>query len=78
MTKFKRSMYLRLKREAKYLGGGDIGVILSGLSGQVGASRRLSCRRAANTVLRMSIATVMGPTPPGTGVTCDATSVASS
>ncbi len=37
-----------------------------------------SARLAASTVLLMSMATVIGPTPPGTGVTKEALDVASS
>lgn len=65
-----RKSFLRLKlKQSVYLGTGVSVFSLRGVSGQAGAIRRSSCRFAASTVFRMSMATVMGPTPPGTGVT---------
>lgn len=52
-----------------YLGTGVAGVILNAAKDQAGATNLSNRLLADNTVFHISIATVIGPTPPGTGVT---------
>lgn len=60
-----------------HLGTGVVGVIGNGVKFHDDIFKREAARLAAITVFFISMATVIGPTPPGTGVMYDATYLAS-